>query len=115
MYPKVLDVKLLGVSREKIYNALVAEGMQGLNCGYANIHLLPMYQNKIAYGSSGFPWTSDISKREVSYAKGICPVAEKLHDESYLGYAICLHELSNDDLDLIGDAFKKVWANMSNI
>jgi len=109
MYPMILDTDQLGVSREKICAALEAEGVTGLAAGYVNVHLLPMYQQKIAYGSSGFPWTSDICKRDVSYAKGICPIAEELHDKSYLGYEMCLNELEDDDVDLIVAAFRKVW------
>ena len=63
--------------------ALEAEGLEGLTNGYQNIHLLPMYQNKIAYGSNGFPWNSEICKREISYEEGICPVAEKLHSKTF--------------------------------
>ena len=115
VYPMVLDIDRLGVSREKIIAALEAEGVTGLGGGYVNVHLLPMYQKKIAYGSSGFPWTSDICKRDVSYAKGICPVAETLHDKTYLGYAMCLNELEDGDVDLIVAAFKKVWQQLDQL
>jgi dTDP-4-amino-4,6-dideoxygalactose transaminase len=110
VFPMTLDIDQLGVPREKIVAALEAEGVAGLAAGYANVHLLPMYQRKIAYGSKGFPWTSDICKREVSYAKGICPVAEGLHDKTFLGYEMCLNELEDGDVELIVTAFKKVWA-----
>jgi perosamine synthetase len=112
MYPLVLDVAHLGVTRNSIYQALQAEGVQGLAEGYVTLHLLPMYQKKIAYGSNGFPWTSDICQRDVDYRRGICPVAEKLQAESYLGYQMCLNDLSNDDVDLIIEAFRKVWSNL---
>lgn len=112
-YPLVLDVETLGVSRQRITEALTAEGITGLAAGYVNVHLLPMYQKKIAYGSNGFPWTSDICKRDVDYSKGICPVAEELHASTYLGFAMCLHDLTNEDVDLIVKAFKKVWDNLA--
>ena len=115
MFPMALDCDLLGINRKQIFTALEAEGVSGLAAGYTNVHLLPLYQKKIAYGSGGFPWTSDICKREVSYAKGICPVAEELHESSYLGYEMCLNELENNDVDLIISAFKKVWANLNSI
>ena len=89
--------------------------MTGLASGYANVHLLPIYQKQIAYGSNGFPWSSDICKRKVIYTKGICPVAEKLHDESFLGIEICTHDLTDDDVDLMIQAFQKVWNNISKI
>lgn len=112
MYPMQLDVNLLGVSRDRICEALTAEGVQGLAPGYANLHLLPMYQKKIAYGSKGFPWSSDICQRNVSYSRGICPVAEELQSSSYLGYEMCLNDLSDRDVGLIVAAFRKVWRNM---
>ncbi len=113
VYPLVLDVDVLGISREKIHAALTAEGIVGLASGFVNVHLLPMYQNKIAYGSHGFPWSSDICKRDVSYKKGICPVAEELHDKTFLGFEMCLHELTDQDVDLIVVAFQKVWRNLA--
>jgi len=115
MYPMILDTNLLGVSREKICTALEAEGLTGLVAGYANIHLLPMYQKKIAYGSRGFPWTSDICKRDVNYDKGICPIAERLHDKDYIGYEMCLHQLEKEDVNLIVNAFKKVWQQLNTL
>jgi len=115
VYPMVLDVEQLDVSRARIIEALEAEGVKGLAGGYTNIHLLPMYQQKIAYGSKGFPWTSDICRRDVSYHKGICPVAERLHEFTYLGFAMCMHELADDDVDLIGQAFRKVWDQMGSL
>jgi len=115
VYPMVLDVEQLDVSRARIIEALEAEGVKGLAGGYTNIHLLPMYQQKIAYGSKGFPWTSDICRRDVSYHKGICPVAERLHEFTYLGFAMCMHELADGDVDLIGQAFRKVWDQMGSL
>ena len=112
MYPIVLDVDKIGVSRHIIYEALTAEGVQGLSEGYVTLHLLPMYQQKIAFGPKGFPWTSDICHRDVDYSSGICPVAEDLQAKSYLGYQMCLHDLSNEEVDLLVAAFHKVWDNL---
>lgn len=115
VYGMILDPLKLGVSRTKIFEALVAEGIEGLMLGYANIHLLPMYQEKQAYGSSGFPWSAEFSRKDVSYSKGICPVAEKLHDETFLGFEMCLHDLDVDSIDQIVGAFHKVWENLSSL
>lgn len=115
VYPLVLDVKELGVSRARILEALQAEGLHGLSGGYVNVHMLPMYQTKIAYGAHGFPWSSDVCRREVNYAKGICPVAEELHDETFVGFPMCLHDLSSNDVDLVIAAFQKVWSNLGEL
>ena len=113
VYPLIIDTDMIGVSRKRLVEALVAEGVTGLADGYVNLHLLPMFQKKIAYGSKGFPWTSDICDREVNYDKGICPVAENLHDNTFLGLDMCLYELSDVDVDLIIKAFVKVWKNIN--
>ncbi len=114
VYPLVLDVEEIGCSRDLIAKALIAEGVE-VSTSYQNLHLLPMYQKKIAYGSNGFPWSSDICRRDVSYEKGICPVAEELNDSSYLGLGMCVYNLTVEDIDLIIKAFSKVWANIDNL
>ena len=114
VYPMILDLEQLGVGRDIIHAALQAEGVAVSN-RYQNIHLLPTYQKKIAYGSQGFPWSSDICKRDVSYEKGICPAAEKLQDSTYLGFGMCVYDLSDSDIDSIIAAFQKVWANLDSL
>jgi dTDP-4-amino-4,6-dideoxygalactose transaminase len=113
IYPLILDLEELRVPRKKIVEALEAEGVEGLMVGYANVHLLPIFQNKIAYGSKGFPWT--IANRNVSYSKGICPIAENLNDETFLGIEMCLHQLDHFEVSLISEAFKKVWNSLNTL
>jgi dTDP-4-amino-4,6-dideoxygalactose transaminase len=114
VYPMQLDTHLLGVSRDRICDALNAEGV-GVSRRYQNIHLLPVYQRKIAFGSHGFPWSSDVCRREVSYEKGICPVAERLNDASYLGFGLCVHDLDLDNVAGIVSAFRKVWDQLESL
>lgn len=114
VYAMQLEARNIGVSRDIICQALNAEGLNVSN-RYQNIHLLPAYQRKIAFGSNGFPWTSDICKREVSYEKGICPVAESLNDESYLGLGLCSFDYESPDVDLVVQAFHKVWRNLDDL
>lgn len=115
VYPLVIDIGKVGVTRKKIVEALEAEGVIGLGNGYACVHLLPMYQQKIAYGSKGFPWTSDICKRDVSYEKGICPVAEDLHFNTFISFEMCLYQLKDEEVNLMVKAFQKVWAGLDQL
>jgi hypothetical protein len=87
------------------------EGVPSLIEGYQNVHLLPMYQKKIAYGSKHFPWS--LNKNNVSYNKGICPVAENLHQNSFFGIEMCIYNLSLKDVIFIAKAFKKVWKKLN--
>ena len=114
VYPLVLDIERLGCSKFKIADALRAEGVE-LATAYQNIHLIPMYQKKIAFGSKGFPWTADFARKNISYEKGICPVAEKLNDETYLAFSMCVYDLSDDNLDLVIKSFHKVWNNIDQL
>ena len=113
-YPLMLDTELLEIPRSIIHKALTAEGVP-LGQGYLNIHLLPLYQKKIAYGRNGFPWKSDIYKGNVKYEKGICPVAEDLHEKKIMTIPTCMYDWTNEDIDLIIKAFHKVWTQLDKL
>jgi len=115
VYPLLLDEKKTKVSRDRIIEALRAEGVSGLSDRYENVHLFPMYQKKTAYGRNGFPWVPGICKREISYDKGICPVAEKLQDVRYMGIELCVYQYTDEEVDLIIKAFHKVWDNLDTL
>ena len=115
VYQMKIDENKTGVSRDLIHKALVAEGIEYLGTKFSNLHLMPLYQNKLAYGSKGFPWNLNKSKNKVSYKKGICPVAENLHDKTYIGFQMCQFEMSKKETELFINAFKKVWKNLNEL
>ena len=108
IFPIVINTKILKKNRKEIIRLLEAEGIQGLVGGYANLHLLPMFKKKIAYGKKGFPW--NIYNKSIIYKKGECPIAEQLHDESFISFQICLFSLNKKDISKIVKAFYKVWS-----
>lgn len=112
VYGMTLDTDALGVSRNRIAEALRAEGVPGVAAGYQNLHLLPLFRKRIAYGTGGFPWTSPYASVERHYGPGLCPVAERLHAETFLGLNLCLNDFGDADVDLVADAFHKVWAHL---
>jgi len=111
VYPIIIDTDELGVERSRIMEALRAEGVPGLVEGYQNLHLLPIFQNLKAFGSSGWPW-SKTNADHYSYDMGSLPVAEKLHSKSFIGLGITGLDFSSHQIRLIGAAFTKVWANL---
>ena len=115
VYGIILDIDKLGVQRSALINALRAEGVPGLMDGYQNVHLLPMFRNKIAYGTNGFPWSSPHCDSEFEYRPGICPVAEELHEKTFLGLNWCMYQYSPADVDLMIKAFQKVWENLNEL
>jgi perosamine synthetase len=115
VYGMTLDIDLLGVPRARIVEALRAEGVPGLVPGYQNLHLLPLFRNRIAYGTQGFPWTSPYCSRDVSYGPGLCPVAERLHAVSFLGINLCMCEYHPADIERVVAAFHKVWSRLGDL
>ncbi len=111
VYPIVLDLSKIKYSRKIIFNQLIREGVQGLTEGYIVLHRLPMFRRKIAYGNNHFPWS--ISKKKYIYKDGQCPVAEHLHDKSFLSLELCQFSLSKTDINLIIKAFQKVWQKLN--
>jgi len=110
-----LDVRALGLSRDKIFAALIAEGVPALSKQYVNVHRYAMYRNKIAYGKEHFPWRNGLYESSIEYTKGICPVAEQLQDATYLGLHLCQYDFQLDDIEAIAQAFHKVWAQLDVI
>jgi len=73
-----IDKDRLGMSRKVFVESMIKEGVPLGEGGYMPVYLQPMYQKKIAFGTKGFPFTADYYGKEISYAKGICPIAEKM-------------------------------------
>ena len=113
-YPFLVDSRATGVHRNRIVKALQAEGVP-VGGGYLNIHLLPMYQKKIAYGTQGFPWTADFYEGHVSYDKGICPVAEDLHERRLASIDWCGIDTTGGTENQIADAIEKIWAHLPEL
>ena len=111
--PLQLDLSIVQQSRSSIFEALTAEGIPGLIQGYTNIHTLPVFQRLTAYGNSGFPWSLLDESQIPDYSLGSCPIAEYLHNETFIGLEICLFDFSDTDIDSIIKAFHKVWNFLS--
>ena len=108
VYAMRYDAKVTGVSRERFVEALKVEGLS-LNVGYAHpIYLEPLYQQRIAFGDKGFPFTYSGYNGAVSYERGICPVTEQMHFEELLCGDFCHANMTQNDLDDIISIFTKV-------
>ena len=105
-----------------IYKSDLAIGAAGSNTWERCCLALPSIivisgfnQKKIAYGSKGFPWNSEICQRQINYKKGICPIAEDLHDNKLIIFEMCLFKLDKREIDLVIKSFRKVWKNLSKL
>jgi len=115
IYMMRIDRNILNVSRDLLFEALQAEGVPNISKNYQNLHLLPMFQKKIAYGDKNFPWSYKHARKNINYKKGICPNAELLNDKEYIGFEMCKSQLSKKELDMLIKAFNKIWNNISEL
>jgi len=117
VHPFKFDEDIAGLSRNVFIEAVraelpVTELREGegplLSCGYVKpLYLQPLYQKRIVYGSGGYPF----NKSDVSYDKGICSVAERMHEKEFFCHELMRPGMTRDDLDDVVRAFEKVWEN----
>jgi dTDP-4-amino-4,6-dideoxygalactose transaminase len=109
------DEHCAGVSVKRFAEALKAElpsfalrEKEGTKLGHyvKPLYLRPIFQKRLAIGREGWPFTL---APEQSYAPGICPVCEHLHEHEILTHEFILPSMEEKDLTDVADAFFKVW------
>ncbi len=74
--------------------------------------MLPLFQQKIAMGSEGFPFSL---RPEIQYGKGLCPTVERIHEEEFLFFEPCMYTISENDKHLLKEALYKVYDNIHHL
>jgi dTDP-4-amino-4,6-dideoxygalactose transaminase len=115
------DKAVAGIDRKQFVEAVKAELMpielretEGVKVGAGYVKPLyyqPMFQRKIAFGTSGVPWSASFYKGDVSYNHGLCPTVEKMHFEEVIVHELMRPGMTKADLDDVIAAFTKVWEN----
>jgi len=107
--------KVTGFDPQEFIRALKAEGIP-TGWGYT---VTPIYLcadalgMKKTFGSSGYPFVSPYTRRNVEYKEGLCPVAEK--DLRQIGTFRIYETWSETDIDDVARAFRKVMAGLKKI
>jgi perosamine synthetase len=107
-----INQKSIGVSQKRIFDALVAEGVPALMLGYQNLHKIPLFNQQLTYRNNPLPYSLISRRRAKQLVNQKLPVAEYLHNESFIGINWCAHQYSDSEVDLIVEAFKKIWKNL---
>jgi len=111
LYTLRYDEKATGIPRELFAKAVSAEGFF-LRGGYVKpLYLEPLYQKKICFGPNGFPFSANPRNSNLSYAKGICPVVERMHEREAMQTNLIYPPLDEAFVDRFVGAFTKVLAN----
>ncbi len=115
LYAMKHDAEATGVSRDKVVDALNAEGVF-FNSGYTKpIYLSPIFQQKVAYGHQQCPFKCPHYSGAVSYDKGICPACERMYYEELLCTNVCHAAATEDDLADVVTAVRKVYDNLDEL
>ena len=97
------------ITRSDFLAELKSKGVDCVFGGYQNIHLNPVFKNRIAFGKNGFPWTGfNGSPSPVSYEKGSCPNAEQLHDHTFVGIAMCMYQFDSGEVEYLCDTMSEL-------
>lgn len=118
------DEHIAGIPRKLFVDAVRAELMpiekresEGIKVseGYVKpLYLLPLYQQKVAYGKEeiGCPFKCPVYKGKINYEKGICPNCEMMYEKKLIIHELMKPGMTKSDLDDAADAFIKVWENI---
>lgn len=119
------DENKIGIPRNRFIEAVKAElpvtelreaeGVK-LSVGYVKpLYLEPMYQELTAYGEKGCPFKCPMYKGIPEYDKGLCPVAERMHEKELFTHELMRPPMTKEDLDDVVLAFNKVYKNRNTI
>ncbi len=116
------DAELVGVPRDTFVEAVSAEiplpedrEFPLISPGYVTpIYLLPMYQQKIAYGKNHYPFEGDHYEGEANYAPGCCPVTEKVNAQ-IITTEFMRPPCTLEDMKDVVDAFNKVYTHRDTL
>jgi dTDP-4-amino-4,6-dideoxygalactose transaminase len=106
-----IDEQRLGVSRKRFVEALVAEGFP-MRAGFvAPLYLLPVFQRRVAIGSSGYPFTFT----DRTYAEGLCPVTERIEEHEMMIFLNCAYDVRPHQIEQLVEAVRKVHAGIDQL
>lgn len=121
VHPLQFDANLAGMHRNRFIDAvktelpptlLREESTVLLSYGYVKpLYLQPLYQERIAFGRDGFPFTLS----DITYPKGLCPVTEDMHYNRLITHEFMRPGMTKADMDDVVKAFEKVWDNREEL
>lgn len=121
VHPLQFDAEVALMHRNRFIDAVKAElpptllreeSVVLLSYGYVKpLYLQPLYQEKIAFGRDGYPFTLS----DVTYPKGLCPITEEMHFNRLVTHEFMRPGMSKADMDDVVMAFIKVWDNKAEL
>ncbi len=108
-----VDERVLGLSMHALVDAMRAEGF-AMSRGYVKpIYLMKLFKERKAFNNTHFPF--DYRGMRQQYRKGLCPVAERLHEKEFVFTDVCQHPYTNRHVDKFISGLKKVLARKDEL
>jgi len=108
MFGFTFDEKIIGISRNLFCEALQEEGIPCF-AGYVEpLHLNPIYVEKRAFAFKHYSGNA-------KYGKGICPIAESLHEKTLVNTIICRPPATLGDMKDVINAIHKIIKNKEEL
>jgi len=86
-----------------------------MNFGYTKpLYMLPMFQQKTAFGDKNCPFECPHYEGQADYNEGLCPVTEESHNR-VITHEFIRPQMSKKDLDDVASAFFKVMENRDKL
>ncbi|MEX2649728.1 MAG: DegT/DnrJ/EryC1/StrS family aminotransferase [Alphaproteobacteria bacterium] len=104
------DAGRVGVVRATFARALDAEGFPNAVGYVPPLYRLPLFRKRVAIGRDGWPFT--LTNR--TYDDGLCPVAERLHDQLIL-FEPCRWDADAAMAERLVESFRKVHAHRDEL
>jgi dTDP-4-amino-4,6-dideoxygalactose transaminase len=115
MYALRYDARSAGVPKTLLLKALEAEGIP-VSGGYPRpIYDNPLFQEQIGYGSQGCPFRCPLYQGTANYAKGSCPVAERLCADEAVWLFLVRPPAGESDMTDVVTAFRKVIGQIDRL
>jgi len=111
-----------GIPRSQFVQAVNAElpkpggwEQTGLVEGYVRpLYMAAMYQQKVALGSKGLPWSANPDVH-YDYSAGLCPVVERLQSHELILTPLMREPLTTEDIDDLAAAIRKVLRHRDSL
>jgi perosamine synthetase len=121
-YPMKYDEAKVGIPRATFVNAVNKEFPKPdvweqtiLVPGYARpLYYAPMYQQQIALGRKGFPFTMNPGVK-YNYQKGICPVVERIYEKEMIITPMIRENVHEAEIDDLLRGIEKVYENIGEL
>ncbi|PTS95977.1 DegT/DnrJ/EryC1/StrS family aminotransferase [Pedobacter sp. HMWF019] len=120
VHPIKFNKEIAGIDRNTFVNALKAELPSAIlretapliGAGYVKpIYLQPIYQERAAWAFQ-HPAAAELT---LKYELGTCPVTEKMHFELLFTHEFMRPGMSEQDMDDVVRAFKKIFNNINEL